>query len=45
MRMGEWREDGDKGAEIQIRDLLAALEEDGKAVGILPRLMAKLKDN
>jgi hypothetical protein len=44
MRMGEWREDGDKGAGIQIRDFLGALEEDGKGVTVLPRLLAKLKD-
>ncbi|KAI9820064.1 MAG: hypothetical protein M1826_001054 [Phylliscum demangeonii] len=34
-RMGEWREDGDKGARIQLRDWLLVLErEDGDRVSV-----------
>lgn len=41
-RIGEWREDKERGAGIQLRDLVCALEADGKEKRILARLYSKL---
>lgn len=32
-RLGSWREDGDRGGGVQIRDWIGALEGDGRGVG------------
>ena len=41
-RWGEWREDGEKGAGIQVRDWIEALEKDGKERKALILALAKL---
>ncbi|KAI9752745.1 MAG: dual specificity protein kinase kns1 [Chaenotheca gracillima] len=42
-RMGEWREDRDRGAGIQLRDFVNALEADGKEHRSLAFAYSKLK--
>ncbi len=41
-RFGEWREDRERGAGIQLRDLVSVLESDGKERKVLSRLYTKL---
>ncbi|KAI9711339.1 MAG: hypothetical protein M1820_002326 [Bogoriella megaspora] len=41
-RWGEWREDGEKGAGIQIRDWVGALEKDGKERRSLSLALARM---
>lgn len=41
-RIGEWREDKERGAGIQLRDLVSVLEADGKEKSVLARLYSKL---
>ncbi|KAI9880263.1 MAG: hypothetical protein M1830_004608 [Pleopsidium flavum] len=41
-RIGEWREDKERGAGIQLRDLVSALEGDGKEKRVLARLYSKM---
>ena len=41
-RWGEWREDGEKGAGVQIRDWIEALEKDGKERKALVMALTKL---
>ena len=41
-RIGEWREDKERGAGIQLRDLVSVLEADGKEKRVLARLYTKL---
>ncbi|EAS31980.3 uncharacterized protein CIMG_03004 [Coccidioides immitis RS] len=40
-RLGEWREDKDRGAGVQIRDILFMLELDGKAAKHLQKAYSK----
>src|SRR5690606_28583817 len=42
-RWGEWKEDGDKGAGVQLRDWIAALEADGRESKAVVRGYLKLK--
>jgi hypothetical protein len=42
-RMGEFREDTQKGAGVQLRDLLAVVEADGKALKPLAKAHLFLK--
>ena len=44
-RYGEWREDGKRGKGIQIRDLILALETDGREKKTLVRCLAKLRNS
>lgn len=41
-RIGEWREDRERGAGIQLRDLVSVLEADGKEKKVLAKLYSKL---
>ncbi|KAL9087375.1 MAG: hypothetical protein Q9165_006672 [Trypethelium subeluteriae] len=41
-KWGEWREDGERGAGVQIRDWIEALEKDGKERKALVLALAKL---
>ncbi len=41
-RIGEWREDRERGAGIQLRDLVSVLEADGKEKRVLAKLYSKL---
>lgn len=40
-RLGEWREDKEKGAGIQMRDLLFALEQDGRGLRHVQKAYSK----
>ena len=42
-RYGDWREDSKRGAGIQMRDLILALETDGREKKTLARCLAKLR--
>ncbi|KAK6346347.1 hypothetical protein TWF730_010673 [Orbilia blumenaviensis] len=42
-RMGEWNEQGERGKNIQIRDWVQALEQDGREVRSLQKAYLKLK--
>ena len=44
-RYGEWREDGKRGRGIQIRDLILALETDGREKRTLARCLSKLRNS
>ncbi|EKG12613.1 Transcription initiation factor TFIID component TAF4 [Macrophomina phaseolina MS6] len=44
-RWGDWREDGPKGKGIQMRDLIAALEQDGNEKKTLARALVRLKSD
>lgn len=41
-RIGEWREDRERGAGIQLRDLVSVLEADGKEKRVLAKMYSKL---
>lgn len=42
-RIGEWREDGEKGLGVQIRDWVGALEGDGRERKAVVRAYMKMK--
>lgn len=44
-KWGDWREDGAKGKGIQMRDLIAALEQDGNEKKTLARALVRLKSD
>lgn len=44
-KWGDWREDGPKGKGIQMRDLIAALEQDGNEKKTLARALVRLKSD
>lgn len=44
-RWGDWREDGPKGKGIQMRDLVAALEQDSYEKKTLARALVRLKSD
>ncbi len=44
-KIGEWREDGPKGKGIHLRDLISALEMDGKEKRALSSCLTKLRNS
>jgi len=44
-RMGEWREDGEKGRGVQIRDFIGVLERDGLERRTLMRCLGRLRSD
>lgn len=44
-RLGMWREDGEKGKHIQLRDWVVVLEEDGRDVRVLQDAYVKLDNS